>query len=224
MLRRLWAVGLLAVAALTAAPVVVIQRTGTPTGSFGGPNNIVSLYASFTTTTAVSGNFTLTGTFSSSNGLPATATAYLTTAVGSSTTPAQVALTVPITVSSTTPTVVTLAANPGTIPAGTYYLVIGNMSANFQWDTANPAGETVGAGVTSNPDANDTVTPPANPPYTSNGFVPNSPARSLILSLTYTPVSVPTVSNGALGGTALLLLGAGLWLMRRRRPDSVQNA
>jgi len=228
LLCRLWILALLAAAVSPAGAVTVAARTATPNGStyFGGPNGLFSLYVSWTQTATFSGPMTFGGTFhcvGCSGSQTASATLYLTNSIGPGITAANILGSTPFTVSSTTPTPLSVTMNIA-LPPATYYLIVGGMSSNFAWDrdptavtTPCSGDEQCASGVTINPDGNDNIaTPPPNPPASSTwNFFPTSPARSLLFSVTLNPAGVPALSLRWLGGTAALLLAAGLWLTRR---------
>ena len=199
-------------------------RSAAPAGSFGASNGLTSVYASWTqasgtTYTGVS----LAATVCSGTGAVSGATWYLTNQVGAGTTAGanQIATGTVSGITALCPTGgATTLATGLTLPPGTYFLVFSNFTGPFNLATANPPGESVGTGVTSNPDANDTATPtPAYPPA-STTFVADSPARSLLVSVTGTlpappTTSVPTLSTWALAATAILLGLGGALMMRR---------
>jgi hypothetical protein len=221
---------LFAIASLPIGAATVVTRTGTPTGSLNGVTSLAVSWtqAAGTTYSAVS----VAVMVHSTNGSAATATAYLTNAIGAGATAGTNQLaTAAVSVSSTTPTAVTVSfASAPTLPPGTYYVVLSNLSANFAWDFVGGAAETLGTGVTSNGDQVDLATPAPVFPPSSTTFVPatgGGSTKALLFSTTGTlsggggggtppPTSVPTLGSWAIFGTVVLLGGSGLLLMKRR--------
>jgi hypothetical protein len=222
---------LFAIASLPIGAATVVTRTGTPTGSLNGVTSLAVSWtqAAGTTYSAVS----VAVMVHSTNGSAATATAYLTNAIGAGATAgANQLATAAVSVSSTTATSVTISfASAPTLPPGTYYVVLSNLSANFAWDfVGGGAAETVGTGVTSNGDQVDLATPAPVFPPSSATFLPATAGGSskvLIFSTTGTlsggggggtppPTGVPTLGAWAIFGTVLLLGGSGLLLLNRR--------
>src|SRR3954453_11196477 len=126
--KRLLLCGLLGIVALPLTAATIITRTGTPTGSFSG---VTSLATSWTQAAgATYSGISATVAVHSTNGSPATATAYLTNAIGSGATAANLLATAPVTVSATTPTAVVITLPPMNLPPGTYFLLLSNFSPN----------------------------------------------------------------------------------------------
>lgn len=219
--------GLMAIAALPLSADTIVIRTGSSTGSLSG---VTSLAVSWTQTgsTFTAPSFSLT--VHSTNGLAATATAYLTNAIGSGATAGTNQLgTAPVSVSAVTPTPVTVSFPSASLAPGTYYLVLSGLSANFAWDfVSGGATETLGTGVTAGSDLVDLATPaPAFPPSASTFVTATAGGSShvLIYSLTGTasggtgtppPSGVPTLGTFGLIGTGTLLAFAGLLFLKRQ--------
>jgi len=217
--------GLIALSAFRANAATVVVRSAAPAGSFGASNGINSLYVSWTQSSGTTySGVSLAATVCSGTGAPAAGNWYLTNSIGAGTTAGanQIASGTINGITALCPAgaVVNLASGL-TLPPGTYFLVFSNFDGPLNLSTANPPGEAVGTGVTSNPDANDTSSPtPAFPP-SSTFFVANSPARSLLFSVTGslpTPpptTSVPALSTWAMTIAAILLGSGGVLLIRR---------
>lgn len=117
----------------------------------------------------------------------------------------------------------------------TYYLVVDGTSANLGWvfeETAAPTpvcfgGNCAGGVVTtinppnnSNPDTTSTLGPAAYPPASNFNLTlsPNNGALFKVTGNVGIPTSsVPTLSTWAFSGSIILLIGSGLFLMRRFR-------
>jgi hypothetical protein len=225
---------------LLAAPAPVAIRTGAPSGVFTmGPSpspGLTSLAVTWAQTTTYTG-VNIQAMLSTTNGSPAPGIAYLTTTLGSGAADfaPPVAFTVPA--SQTTPAFVTLFAGL-TLPTGTYYLTISNATSNnLGWAfVSGGATPTTGAGVTLNGagqiDRQDNAAP--NPslysPPASPTFVPAFAGGSnfvLLFSASNNPTTaVPTLSEMALLGLAIVLIGSGLVLAggtRRERAISPET-
>ena len=213
---------MLTVAALPLNAATVVVRTGTSTGALAF-EGISALAVGWTQASGAS--FTagsITATVHSVIGT-ATGTAYLTNSLGVSA--SNVVASVPFSVSSLTPTTITLFSGL-TLPAGTYFLTIANASLSLAWDfVGGGAPESLGTGVTSTTDSQDNIThiPPIFPP-SATSFVPATAGGSskvLLFAVTGTPAvtalptGVPTLGTWALLTTALLLTTSGLLLTRR---------
>jgi hypothetical protein len=219
-----FSLGVLALAALPAGAANIITRTGTPAGSWliGATFNPAYVSWNQPAGTAFSG-VAVTVTVSSSNGSPASGTAYITNAVGASATAANV-IAGPVTVatSSTVPVAVSVPFPSFNLAAGaTYFLVIQQGSGNLQWTFANPATETVSSAppVTSNADGLGAA--PATPAYSATFSAVVSPANGILVSITGTPPAgpsaVPALSPFGMGVLGLLLAAGGTILQRRQR-------
>src|SRR5262249_53442905 len=129
-------------------------------------------------------------TISSSNGLSASGTAYITNAVGSGATAANIiAGPATISTSSSTATSVSIPFVTANLPQGaTYFLVIQAATANFQLNFANPATESLSASpvVTSNSDG--LAGPPSTTPAFNASFSgAGSPAKGILVSISGNP-------------------------------------
>jgi hypothetical protein len=139
----------------------------------------------------------------------------------------------PISVSSTTPSIVDLFGGATTLPlaaatAQTYFIVIvpaagaaGDVLAIDSGDISTLRTTYLGGGVTLNPDQVTTGTV-ATPPSATTGLAPASPSTiifsvaGLVGAPAATPSSVPAVGTTAIAGTAMLLALAGVLLFRRK--------
>jgi hypothetical protein len=220
------AVGLLAIAAVPASAITVAVRSGTANGDLGNVNDVDSLYASWTQS---AGNtyygVSIAANLCSNNLSPASASVYLTNSIGAGTTVAnQIAATTittsaPCTGVGATPTTLFTGL---TLPPGTYYLVVSNLSGALQWALVHGgATESVGTGVTFNSDEFTTDEPPPYPPADTH-FAPVSFGGSshvFLYSVISTPSAnaTPTLSNWALAITMILLAGYGLFVMGKLR-------
>jgi hypothetical protein len=219
------AVGLTALAALPAGAVTVLIRSAAPDGSFGASNSINSLAVSWTQGAGTTySSVSIAATVCSGTGAASSANWYLTNSIGGGTTAGanQIASGTVSGITAPCPTGVATTLTSGlTLPPGTYFLVFSNFAGPLNVSTANPPGEAVGTGVTSNPDTNDTSTPTPVYPPSSTAFVPDSPARALLVSISGTlgiptpPTSVPVLSTWAMLTTAILLGSGGLLLIRK---------
>lgn len=223
------AVGLLAMAAVPASAITVAVRSGTPNNDLGSINDVDSMYASWTQS---AGNtyygVSITATLCSNNLSPASASVYLTNSIGAGTTVANQIATTTVTTSSpctgvgATPT--TLFSGL-TLPPGTYYLVVSNLSPQLQWSlVSGGATQTAGTGVTFNSDEFTTDAPPPYPPADTT-FAPVSFGGSshvFLFSVISTPSAnaTPTLSSWALAITMILLAGYGLFVMGKLRQQN----
>ncbi len=231
MFKYACAVGLLAIAALPATAANVIVRTGTPNSGFGAGYGYMTVVGSWTQSAGNTySSVTITANICSDDLGPTSATWYLTTKIGSGTTVAnQVASgTVPsVTAGCPSGANVTLATGL-TLPPATYYLVISNQSANFGWSEVDAgAAESLGTGVTSNPDEGSFATPQSYPPSDPDFFNLSSvdfANKILLFSVTGNagapPTTVPTLSTWTFSGVILLLIGSGLFLTSKLRTQA----
>ena len=144
-----------------------------------------------------------------------TATVYLTTKVGSGTTAAQEIAHATVNTNGTTGV---LALSGLTLPPGTYYLVADLTNNTSLWVSNTTGIVTAAAGVTENSDSGAASTAPYPP--ASTGLNPSG-LEDRGYSVRGTVVTPPTVPAPALSAWGLMLLtilliGSGLFFMRRQ--------
>jgi hypothetical protein len=206
-------------AALPAGATTIVIRSGTYSGSY---DDTVS-YTSWTQTGTFSGVTIQAELFGTSSGT-ATGNAYLMTQVGSGTTSSQqIGATSSISVSNTSPSLVTMFSNL-TLGPGAYYVVVANTSegqSQLAWAGYCCTLTTeVGPGVTV-PDRSDgyATTIAAYPPASSNFSTKTNAYFFSATGILGAVSPVPTLSTWAMLATALLLLSSGLMLMKFYRPQ-----
>jgi hypothetical protein len=201
------------IAALPAAPVTVITRTGPLNASATGGAQYVSW-----TQTGTFSNVTIQANLFSTSGT-ASGNAYLTTQIGAGTTVAQQVAAAAVSTGNTLASGVSTTLFSGlTLGPGTYYVSVSGI--NLGLGGASPAVTVVGTGVTENQDGVVFITAPYPP---ASGFF--NKGTFILFSATSTPgspsstVGVPALSSFAMLATALMLLASGLGLLKFYRPQ-----
>lgn len=185
----------------------------------------------------------ISGLFCTDTLVPATGTAYLSTSLGAGATPiASASISTAVTCQTLTAATLSPAlyttlnfggVNLPTGPSGTtYYLTVYDAGSNLGWVFENNPQPTSICGTTSSAacpnggvsvntdqysDSANTANPPAST-FTAFG----SPNQGILFTVTgntgIPTATVPTLTPWGLGGAALLLLAAGLFLVRRQNP------
>jgi hypothetical protein len=192
---------LLAISGLPVAAATVADRTGpvssVSTFPIGGNSGDSSFAVGWTQAAGISySGVMIAATLRSTDGLPASGTAYLTHSLGAGA--ANVVLPFGFTVpgsTQTAPTAVTLFAGL-TLQPGSYYLTISNSSGNLAWAYVNGGGiENAGSGVTIASDLQDFSALSAYPPGSPTLDIPVTAGGSthvLLFSATGT-LGIPSV-------------------------------
>jgi large repetitive protein len=195
--------GFLAVIALPLQAANILTRTGTPEGFWMASAGQTEVYVSWNqgVGTAFSG-VTASLTISSSNGLSASGSVYITNAVGPGATAANI-IAGPVTISTSSLSATSVPipfAGTVNLPQGaTYFLVVQASTANFQVNFANPPSSdttSVSPLVTENNDG--LAGPPAtSPAYNASFSGAGSPSRGILVTISGNPPADLSISKTA---------------------------
>lgn len=223
MLRRVFCLGLLLMAALPAGAYPLTNVIISQTASSNLYTSYAPVYAGWTQTSTYSG-IAITANLASNGTGTATGRGYLVSSQPPTTVASQVGSAgTPFSIPSTTTTFAPITLFTGlTLGPGTYYLVISNDSGDVLSQAALASSTTVNlaSGVTATAnslfDGTQATYPPASTAWYNKGqLILFSVTGTLVVPL---PPAVPALSVWAMLATAILLAASGLLFVRKFKP------